>query len=119
MHKLKKLKTKSCVRLIHSLLFIFSLMIDSAWSQGSSKYQKQKKCTRSEISINLSFYVYIIPKRNNYSSNSNMKKRKMATILKLAIKNIYPNYQHYNLYYIIIYTDIDPSVNTRPHISCL
>ena len=107
MHKLKKLKTKSCVRLIHSLLFIFSLMIDSlikqqtAWSQGSSKYQKQKKCT--EISINLSFYVYIIPKRNNYFSNSNKKRRKMATILKLANKNIYPNYQHY--------TDIDPSVN--------
>ena len=55
MHKLKTLKTKSFVRLIHSLLFIFSLMIDSlikrqtAWSQGSSKYQKQKKCTRSEI----------------------------------------------------------------------
>jgi hypothetical protein len=81
----------------------------NAWSQGSSKYQKQKKCTRSEISINLNFYVYIIPKRNNYSSNSN--KKKMATILKLAIKNIYRNYQHY--------TDIDPSVNTRPHISCL
>ena len=120
MHKLKKLKTKSCVGLIHSLLFVFSLMIDSlikqqtAWSQGSSKYQNQKKCTRSEISINPSFYVYIfyiIPKRNNYSSNSNKNKRKMATILKLAIKNIYPNYQHY--------TDIDPSVNTRPHISCL
>ena len=35
----------------------------------------------------------------------------MATILKLAIKNIYPNYQHE--------TDIDPNVNTRPHISCL
>ena len=117
MHKLKKLKTKSGMRLIHSLLFIFSLMIDSlikqqtAWSQGSSKYQKQNKCTRSEISINLSFYVYIIPKRNNYSSNANKKKRKMATILKLAIKNIYPNYQHY--------TDIDPSVITRPYISCL
>ena len=79
MHKLKKLKTKSCVRLIHSLLFIFSLMRDSlqtAWSQGSSKYQNQKKCTRSEISINLSFYVYIIPKRNNYSSDSNKKKGK-------------------------------------------
>jgi hypothetical protein len=29
----------------------------------------------------------------------------MATILKLAIKNIYSNYQHY--------TDIDPSVNTK------
>jgi hypothetical protein len=28
----------------------------------------------------------------------------MATILKLAIKNIYQNYQHY--------TEIDPSVNT-------
>jgi hypothetical protein len=40
-----------------------------------------------------------------------IKKWKMATILKLAIKNIYPNYQHY--------TDIDPSVNTQPHISCL
>ena len=82
MHKLKKLKTKSCVRLIHSLLFIFSLMIDSlikkqiAWSQGSSKYQKQKKCTRSENSINLSCYVYIIPKRNNYSSKSNKTKGK-------------------------------------------
>ena len=94
-------------------------MIDSlikqqtVWSQGSSKYQKQKKCTRSEISINLSFYVYIIPKRNNYSLNSNKKKGKMATILKLAIKNIYPNYQHYTD------IDIDPSVNTRPHISYL
>ena len=68
------------MRLIHLLLFIFSWMIDSlieqqtAWFQGSSKYQKQKKCTHSEISINLSFYVYIIPKRNNYSSNSNKKK---------------------------------------------
>ena len=75
----KEIKTKSCVRLIHSLLFIFSLMRDAlqtVWSQGSSKYQKQKKCTRSEISINLSFYVYIIPKRNNYSSNSNKTKGK-------------------------------------------
>jgi hypothetical protein len=35
------------------------------WSQGSSKYQKQKKCTRSEIPINLSFYVYIISKETN------------------------------------------------------
>jgi hypothetical protein len=62
--------------------------LQTAWSQGSSKYQKQKKCTRSEISINLSLYVYIIPKGNKYSSNSN-EKRKMAAILKLAIKNIY------------------------------
>ena len=92
MHKLKKLKTKSCVRLIHSLLFIFSLMIDSlikqqtAWSQGSSKYQNQQKCTRSEISINLSFYdnVYIIPKRNNYSSNSNKKKKEIGYNLKIG-----------------------------------
>ena len=35
----------------------------------------------------------------------------MTKIFKLAIKNKYPNYQHY--------TDIDPSVNTRIHISCL
>ena len=35
MHKLKKLKTKSCVRLIHSLLFIFSLVIDSLIKQQS------------------------------------------------------------------------------------
>jgi hypothetical protein len=63
----------------YSRVRIFSLMRDSlqtAWSQGSSKYQKQKKCIRSEISINLSFYVYIIPKRNNYSSNSNKTKGK-------------------------------------------
>ena len=33
--------------------------------QGSSKYQKQKKCTSSEFSINLSFYVYKIPKETN------------------------------------------------------
>ena len=65
-------------------------MIDSlikqqtAWSQGSSKYQKQKKCTRSEISINLSFYVYIIPKRNNYSSNSNKKKKENGYNLKIG-----------------------------------
>ena len=31
----------------------------------------------------------------------------MAKNFKLAIENIYPNYQHY--------TDIDPNVNTRPH----
>jgi hypothetical protein len=77
MHKLKKLKTVMCE--INSFA-IFYLMIDSlikqqtVWSQGSSKYQIQKKCTRSEILINLSFHVYIIPKRNNYSSNSNKKK---------------------------------------------
>ena len=53
----------------------------TAWSQGSSKYQKQKKCTRSEISINLSFYVYIIPKRNYYSSNSNTKNVNISAIL--------------------------------------
>ena len=35
MHKLKKLKTKSWVRLIHSLLFIFTLMIDSLIKQQS------------------------------------------------------------------------------------
>ena len=86
MHKLKKLKTKSCVRLIHLLLFIFSLMIDSlikqqtVWFQGSSKYQKQKKCTRSEISINLSFYVYIIPKETNILliKKKRKKEKKMA-----------------------------------------
>ena len=78
----KEIKNKVMCEINSFLLFIFSLMIDSlikqqtAWSQGSSKYQKQKKCTRSEISINLSCYVYIIPKRNNYSSNSNKKKGK-------------------------------------------
>ena len=90
MHKLKKLKTKSCVILIHSLLFIFSLMIGSlikqqtVWSQGSSKYQKQKKCTRSEISINLSFYVYIIPKRNNYSFQIQIKQKENGYNLKIG-----------------------------------
>jgi hypothetical protein len=72
----------------------FSKTTASAWSQGSSKCQKQKKCTRSEISINLSFYVYIIPKRNNYSSNSNKTKGKykLARVLlidKLLITSFY------------------------------
>jgi hypothetical protein len=54
--------------------FFFDDRQQTAWFQGSSKYQKENKFTRSEISINLSFYVYIlIPKRNNYSSNSNKK----------------------------------------------
>jgi hypothetical protein len=39
------------------------------------------------------------------------KKENGYTILKLAIKNIYLNYQHNTD------IDIDPSVNTRPHIS--
>ena len=56
--------------------FFDERLFTNCWSQGLSKYQKQKKCTRSEISINLSFYVYIIPKRNNYSSNSNKTKGK-------------------------------------------
>jgi hypothetical protein len=69
----KEIKNKVMCE-INSFAIVFGVffMIDS-WSQGSSKYQKQKKCTCSEISINLSFYVYIIPKRNNYSSNSNKK----------------------------------------------
>jgi hypothetical protein len=86
-------------------------MIDSlikqqtAWSQGSSKYQKQKKYTRSEISINLSFYVYIIPKGKNYSSNSNKKKGKwlqsenwslkiyirIISIIPISIQVLIPN----------------------------
>ena len=83
-------------------------MYQTAWSQGSSKYRKQKKCTRSEIPINPSFYVYIISKETNIIASNSNKKKKMAKIRKLAIRNIYPNY-----------TDIDPSVNTRPRISCL
>ena len=41
----KEIKTKSFVRLIHSLLFIFSLMRDSlqtAWSQGSSNTKNKR-----------------------------------------------------------------------------
>ena len=73
----KEIKNK-LMREINSFAIVYFFFDDrslikqqTAWSQGSSKYQKQKKCTRSEISINLSCYVYIIPKRNNYSSNSN------------------------------------------------
>jgi hypothetical protein len=75
MHKLKKLKTKSCVRLIHSLLFIFSLMIDSlikqqtAWYQGSSKYQRQKKCTHIFLMANFKivaiFLFFYLNLKNN------------------------------------------------------
>ena len=67
----KEIKNKVMCEINSFAIVYFFLMRDSlqtAWSQGSSKHQKQKKCTRSEFSINLSFYVYIIPKRNNYSS---------------------------------------------------
>ena len=56
------------------------------WSQGSSKYQKQKKCTRSEIPINMSFYVYIYQKKQIFFKFK-LKKKKMAKILKVTIKN--------------------------------
>ena len=39
MHKLKELKTKSCVRLIHSLLFIFSLMLDYLIKQQTAAFK--------------------------------------------------------------------------------
>ena len=58
----KEIKNKvMCEINSFAIVDFFSLMIDSlikqqtVWSQGSSKYQKQKKCTRSEISINLRF----------------------------------------------------------------
>ena len=74
----KEIKNKAMCE-INSFAVVYFFFDDrqqTAWFQGSSKYQKQKKCTCSEISINLSFYVYIIPKRNNYSSNSNKTKGK-------------------------------------------
>ena len=75
----------------------------------------KKKCTSSEISINLSFYVYIIPKETNIiASNSNLKKKKNDHWLKFENWPL-------KIYIRIIkhYTDIDPTVNTRPHISCI
>jgi hypothetical protein len=58
----KEIKNKvMCEINSFAIVDFFSLMIDSlikqrtAWSQGSSKYQKQKKFSRSEISINLNF----------------------------------------------------------------
>jgi hypothetical protein len=56
----------------------------TAWSQGSSKYQKQKKCTRSEISINLSFYVYIIPKKKTIILQIQIKKKENGYNLKIG-----------------------------------
>ena len=78
----KEIKNKVMCEINSFAIVYFFLMIASlikqqtVWSQGSSKYQNQKKCTHSEISINLSFHEYIIPKRNNYSSNSNKNKGK-------------------------------------------
>ena len=40
--------------------FFFDDRQQIAWSQGSSKYQKQKKCTRSEISINLETTQFVV-----------------------------------------------------------
>ena len=56
------------------------------WSQGSSKYRKQKKCTCSEIPINLSFYVYIIPKETNILQIKIKKKRKWLNFLNWSLK---------------------------------
>jgi hypothetical protein len=60
--------------------------------------------------------VYNIKKKKYYcfKFKFKLKKKKIAKIWKLAIK-------HTCVYIWIIkhYTDIDPSVNTRPRISCL
>jgi hypothetical protein len=53
-------------------------------SQGSSKYQKQKKCTRSEISINLSFYVYKKPKKKQLFFKFKKKKKENGYNLKIG-----------------------------------
>jgi hypothetical protein len=60
----------------------------------------------SRIPINLCFYAYIIlPETNNLYNCFQLT-------WKLDIKNIY-------IRIIKHYTDIDPTVNTRPHISCI
>ena len=64
--------------------FFFDDRQQTAWSQGSSKYQKQKKCTCSEISINLSFYVYIIPKRKTIIFQIQIKKKENGYNLKIG-----------------------------------
>ena len=64
--------------------FFFDDRQQTAWSQGPSKYQKQKKCTRSEISINLSFYVYIIPKRKTIIFQIQIKKKENGYNLKIG-----------------------------------
>jgi hypothetical protein len=59
----------------------------------------------------MSFYVYIISKETNIiASNSNKKKRKWLKFENWPLK-LYRIIKHY--------TDIDPSVNIRPRISCL
>ena len=64
--------------------FFFDDRLYTVWSQGSSKYQKQKKCTRSEISINLSFYVYIIPKKKTIILQIQIKKKENGYNLKIG-----------------------------------
>ena len=56
------------------------------WSQGSSKYQKQKTCTHSEIPINLSIYVYIIAKETNLLQIHIKKKRKWLKFQKWPLQ---------------------------------
>jgi hypothetical protein len=63
---------------------LFLIKQQTAWSQGSSKYQKQKKCTRFEISINLSFYVYIIPKKKQLFFKFKKKKKENGYNLKIG-----------------------------------
>ena len=59
----KEIKDKVMCEINSFVIVYFSLMIDSlikqqtAWYQGSSKYKRKKKCTRSEISINLNVLV--------------------------------------------------------------
>ena len=55
------IKTIKCLQYLKLLLHELLLLR----SQGLSKYKKKKNCTSSEIPINQSFYVYIIPKETN------------------------------------------------------
>jgi hypothetical protein len=84
----KEIKNKVVCE-INSFVIVYFFFDDrlikqqTAWSQGSSKYQKQKKCTRSENSINLSCYVYIIPKETIILQNQ-IKQKENGYNLKIG-----------------------------------
>jgi ABC-type amino acid transport system permease subunit len=54
--------------------------------KSNVKYQKQKKCTRSESPIKMSFYGYIIPKETIILQIHIKKKRKWLKFLNWPLK---------------------------------
>jgi hypothetical protein len=73
------------ITILNIVLINFITIVNSLKVHLNTKKTKNK-CTRSEIPLNMSFFVYIIPKETNILQIHIKKKRKWLKIKNLPFK---------------------------------